>query len=143
MNKVLVLILFALSFSAQAQLPSKEELEVMKLSKDKFRWMIHMQFDSLSQALDDRLMFIHSNGWVENKQQFMDDIRTGKLRYNRIESYDVFVRVYGKSAVLTGKGKFNVQLDGSPLDITLFYTEVYVKENKKWLLASRHSNRLP
>ena len=137
-----MLLVFCVS-SVNAQLPSSEEKEIMKLSKDKFRWMIQLQYDSLNAILDERLMFIHSNGWAENKQQLIEDIKSGKLRYKRIESTDVFVRVYGKSAVLTGKGKFNVQLDGNDLDINLYYTEVYVKENKKWLLVSRHSNRLP
>jgi hypothetical protein len=34
-------------------------------------------------------------------------------------------------------------VDGNPLVINLFYTEVYILKNKKWLLASRHSNRMP
>jgi hypothetical protein len=143
MNKGLVLFLAVLSFSVKAQLPSKEEQEIMKLSKDKFRWMIQMQIDSLAPVLDERLMFIHSNGWTENKKEFIQDIKTGKLQYKSIEVFDVFVRVYSKSAVLTGKGKFKVVLDGDDIDINLYYTEVYVKENKKWLLASRHSNRMP
>ncbi len=105
--------------------------------------MIQMKLDSLEGVLDARLMFVHSNGWTETKGELIQDIKSGKLRYKNIESRDVVVRVYPQTAILTGKGNFNVILDGSELTFNLAYTEVYVMKDKKWVLASRHSNRLP
>jgi hypothetical protein len=138
---VSVLIFFFTITSVSAQ--TKEEQEVIQLSKNKFRWMTEMKLDSLERVLDDRLMFIHSNGWTENKQEFIADIKSGKLHYLQIEPRDVVVRLYQKTAVLTGKGNFKVLLDGTELVINLSYTEVYVQKKGKWLLASRHANRLP
>ena len=119
------------------------EQTVLNLSKKKFGWMIRMQFDSLESVLDDRLMFVHSNGWKETKHEFIQDIKSGKLRYTNIQVSESTVRVYTETAIVTGIGKFNVELDGKPLEITLSYTEVYVQKNSQWLLASRHANRMP
>lgn len=119
------------------------EQTVLDLSKKKFGWMIRMKYDSLESILDDRLMFIHSNGWTETKEELIQDIKSGKLRYVNIDVTETSARVYASAAIVTGKGKFTVLLDGSELIINLFYTEVYVLKNEKWLLASRHSNRLP
>ena len=119
------------------------EQTVLDLSKKKFGWLIRMRYDSLEAMLDDRLMFVHSNGWTESKQELIQDMKSGKLRYTNIQVSESSVRVYQATAIVTGKGKFNVILDGNPLEINLFYTEVYVLKNDKWLLASRHSNRLP
>lgn len=116
---------------------------VLDLSKKKFGWMIRMKLDSLEAVLDERLMFIHSNGWSETKQEMIHDIKSGKLRYTNIQISESSVRVYEETAIVNGKGKFNVMLDGNPLEINLSYTEVYVLKNSKWLLASRHSNRMP
>ena len=105
--------------------------------------MIRMKYDSLQAALDDRLMFIHSNGWTENKQEFIQDIKSGKLRYTNIQVLEATVRVYPTTAIVTGKGKFQVTLEGKDLELTLSYTEVYIQKDGKWLLASRHANRMP
>lgn len=104
--------------------------------------MIAMSFDSLESVLDDRLVFIHSNGWPETKKEFIDDIKSGKLRYSAIEVIESSVRVYPTSAIVIGRGKFTVALDGKDLALELKYTEVYIARNGKWLLASRHANRM-
>jgi len=137
---ILILLLVASSASS-AQ--TNEEQEVIQVSKNKFRWMIEMKLDSLEGVLDDRLKFVHSNGWTESKKELIEDIKSGKLRYKNIDARDLFVRLYPKTAILTGKGNFNVMLDGSEILINLSYTEVYVRKKGKWLLASRHANRLP
>jgi hypothetical protein len=88
-------------------------------------------------------MFVHSSGWTENKQELIQDIKSGKLRYTDIQISEATARIYPGAAIVTGKGKFNVILDGNTLEFNLCYTEVYVQKDGKWLLASRHSNRLP
>lgn len=119
-----------------------QEQHVLDLSKKKFQWMVAMQFDSLQAVLDDRMMFIHSNGWLETKTEFIHDIRSGKLRYKSIDIIEATARVYPGSAIIIGRGKFVVTLDGKDLQLELKYTEVYIQQNGKWLLASRHANRL-
>lgn len=83
-----------------------------------------MKYDSLESVLDDRLLFVHSNGWTENKQELIQDIKSGKLRYVNIDITESTARLYTNTAIVTGKGK-------------------YIVNNGKWLLTSRHANRLP
>ncbi len=141
MKKHLVTLIFLITvICTQAQ--SSEQI-VLDISNKKFGWMIRMKYDSLEPVLDDRLLFIHSNGWTENKRELIQDMKSGKLRYVNIDVTESTARVYTNTAIVTGKGEFTVVLDGNNLDINLFYTEVYILKDKKWLLASRHSNRLP
>jgi hypothetical protein len=134
------IIAFILSLSANAQ---STEQTVLDLSKKKFGYMTLQSYDSLEAMLDDRLLFIHSNGWTETKEEFIQDIKSGKLRYMDIEVTEATARIYSNAAIVVGKGKFKVLLEGNELVINLYYTEVYVWKNDKWLLASRHANRLP
>lgn len=140
-NIFLAAFLLIFGFSVNAQ--SASEKAVLELSKKKFQWMIAMNFDSLEKVLDERLLFIHSNGWPETKQEFIDDIKSGKLRYSAIEVIEASARVYEKSAVITGRGKFTVTLEGKDMTLELKYSEFYISKNGKWLLASRHANRMP
>src|SRR5688572_23082930 len=135
MKKYSVIIILLLAcFVGQAQ---SAEQAVLNLSKNKFGWMIRMKYDSLQSALDDRLMFVHSNGWTENKQELIQDIKSGKLHYTNIQVLEATARIYPSTAIVTGKGRFQVMLDGNNLDLNLSYTEVYVQKDGKWLLASR------
>ena len=137
---VVVIILLMGCFASRAQ---SAEQTVLELSQRKFGWMIRMKYDSLQAALDERLLFVHSNGWTENKQEFIQDIKSGKLRYSNIQVLEATARVYPSTAIVNGKGKFQVTLEGNNLELTLSYTEVYIQKDGKWLLASRHANRMP
>lgn len=139
-NTILIFSFLLICVAAIAQ--TQQEQAILELSKKKFHWMITMKYDSLEPVLDERMVFIHSNGWSETKTEFIEDIKSGKLRYTAITVIEAFARIYPGSAVIIGRGKFNVKLDGKDLEFDLKYTEFYVQKNGKWLLASRHANRL-
>lgn len=139
--KFLLLLLFLVAHTSTAQ--TTRQKEILNLSQRKFVWLINKQLDSLSLVLDDDLMYIHSNGWTESKKDVLDDLKTGKLVYGDVQIENAQVRLYKNAAIVTGTGKFSGVNDGNTFDLRLLYTEVYVLKNKKWLLASRHANRLP
>lgn len=122
---------------------SKTEQNILNLAKRKFDWLIQKQRDSLDRLLDDRLMYIHSNGWVQSKQEVIDDMLSGKLIYKQTDLKELKVRLYGNTAVVTGTGRFVGSREANEFDLSLSFTEVYVKKGNRWLLVSRHSNRLP
>lgn len=141
MRRILVLISLCSSIAAFSQ--STPEDVILGLSKKKFDWLVNRQYDSLQLVLDDRVQYIHSNGWVETKQEILDDLKSGKLNYKAVAIKNAQARVFGNSAIVIGQGSFDVLMSDKPLAIELLYTEVYVLSNGKWRLASRHANRLP
>jgi hypothetical protein len=136
----LVATLLVCSLSSFSQ--AKDEQELLVLSKKKFEWLTQKKLDSLATILDDRVRYVHSNGWVQRKQEVIDDLTSGKLNYISITVKSNEVRLYDTTAIVNGAGTFEVTMNGKPLTIELGYTEVYVKKKGKWLLASRHANRI-
>jgi hypothetical protein len=120
---------------------SKQEKEVLEVSRAKFNWLVNKNIDSLQFVLDDRLTYIHSNGWVQSKKELIDDLLSEKLTYDKIEVLESTVRLYSKSAVVTGKGKFVASLSGTTNTFDLTYTETYVLQKREWKLVSRHASR--
>ena len=137
---ILAALLVLFGFIAQAQ--SKQEQEVLNLSRAKFKWLINKKIDSLKWVLDERLTYIHSNGWVQSKKELIEDLLSGKLSYNKIDISEDSVRLYVKSAVVTGKGKFTATTNGVTNTFDLTYTETYVLQKRDWKLASRHASRM-
>lgn len=136
-----IFLMISLFFSISVVGQSKEETEIMNLAKKKFRWMVEKKIDSLSVLADERLSYIHSNGWIQTKKDFIEDFN-GKLVYHDIQVVELHSRVYRRSAVVTGKGHFTVSLNGNRLEVDLLFTEVYIRSGGKWKLVSRHANRL-
>ncbi|MBX2956410.1 MAG: nuclear transport factor 2 family protein [Cyclobacteriaceae bacterium] len=135
------LLLFFIIHTSTAQ--TSRQKEILDLSQRKFVWLINKQLDSLNLVLDNDLAYIHSNGWVESKQDVLENLRSGKLVYGDVQIENAKVRLYKSTAIVTGTGKFSGGNNGNTFDLRLLYTEVYVLKNKKWLLVSRHANRLP
>ncbi|WP_164972717.1 nuclear transport factor 2 family protein [Lacibacter luteus] len=146
MKQFLFLLLLFVTTVATAQKTKEEsatEKFVLKLHETKFRWMINKKLDSLSTILDERVQYVHSNGWMETKKEIIDDLRSGKLVMNNVTVTEASARVYKGFVIVNGKGVFNVVLEGKKVDINLLYTEVYAKRQNGWLLVSRHANKLP
>lgn len=142
MKKIIILFLL-ISVNVQAQKDdSVTEKYLVQLHLRKFGWLINKQMDSLKSLLDDRVKYIHSNGWTETKDEIIADLKSGKLNYTKVNVTESSCRVYKGAAIINGKGIFNVVMDNKPLEIQLYYTEIYVKKKKGWQLVSRHANRL-
>ena len=138
----ILLLVVAANFSI-AQSTSREEQAVLDLSRKKFDWLINKQYDSLTKLMDDRMQYLHSNGWTENKKEVVEDIRSGKLNYQKVTIKEASARVYPATAIVIGVGTFEGVNDGKPFSLELRYTEVYIKSGNQWRLASRHANRMP
>lgn len=141
---ILILLLLICNFAfAQKQTDeSATEQFVLRLHQKKFEWMIKKQLDSLRTILDERVVYIHSNGWIENKIEIIEDIRSGKLTMNNVTVTEAKARVYKGAVIINGKGKFEVVVEGKSVVIDLLYTEMYVRKKEGWLLVSRHANKL-
>jgi Domain of unknown function (DUF4440) len=126
---------------SQTEKQTKEQT-VLALHVKKFDWMVQKQYDSLETVLDKELMYIHSNGWIESKDEVMADLKSGKLNYTSVKITEAKARIFKTTAVVTGKGIFNVVMENKPLEIQLMYTEVYVEKKGNWMIVSRHANKL-
>jgi hypothetical protein len=142
MRKILIAVaMWMLVLSASSQTPA--EKFILDLSKKKFDWLVNSRYDSLAAILDDKIQFIHSNGWIQNKEEVTGDIRSGKVSYQKIEIKESQARLYSSTAIVTGKGRFEGTAHNTPFAVDLCYTEVYVKSGNLWKLASRHANKMP
>jgi hypothetical protein len=132
LHVLLINVLLNMTVSAQ----SRSEAEILKLSQEKFSWKTTGQFDKLEELFDDDLVFIHITGHVTTKADWMNQLRTGRFVYDKIEQKEASAKVYGETAVLVGKAKFTVN-GGSVFH--LIYTEVYTRKNGKWKLVNLHT----
>jgi hypothetical protein len=118
------------------------EKYVQAFSEKKNKWLIASNTDSMKLMLDNRCLYIHSNGWIQTAAEVITDLETRKLIYRDITITQSTARQFESMVIVTGKGHFAGTVDGKPFDMNLMFTEVYVKRKASWKLVSRHSNKV-
>ena len=143
MCRIILILLLSLGLSCQAlaQHDLSDKDQVLLLHELKFKWLSQVDTLALANLLADDVVYVHSNGWRESKQEVIQNIVSGKLTYTDVTVSSADVRQYGDSFIVNGIGVFKVALDGNPLTINLDYTEIYIKQDGKYILVSRHACR--
>jgi len=130
-------LLFVLTASLFASDPAAG---VREASANWRRAIIKQDAAALQQLLADDLTYSHSNGKTnQNKSEYIAAITKGPGHYESFDETDTQIRVYGKSAVLTGY--VNVKTVGTP-SYRVRTLEVYVENNGRWQLAAHQSARV-
>ena len=143
MSKKCLVIFFAFALvSCSAIAQSSKEQEVLSLSERKFKWMINLNMDSLENILNENVMYVHSNGWSQNKHEIIEDFKTKKLVLNKVEILETKIRNFENTYVVHGVGIIAGEIDSKPFSVKLNYSEVYVYKNRKYFLFSRHANKI-
>jgi ketosteroid isomerase-like protein len=86
---------------------------------------------------------IDGQGNVENKQQFVDGILDAKLSIDpyTVEEFDV--RLFGDTALLSGRTRMTGKHDGQAFESNYRYIDIYVRRNGVWKIVSVQITRLP
>jgi len=133
---------FALLSQAQAKLPNapatnttREEQELLNLSKTKWTWMADKNTDSLNTLFEEKCVFVHMGGsW--GKTQELSTIKTGNIWYKKAELYSASVNIFGNTAILLNDIDLLAVVGGNEVTHAFMVTEVYLKEGGKWKMGS-------
>ena len=82
----------------------------------------------------------HSNGWIQSKDDILNDFTSGKLVYNRIENNSLAIVTISKKYA-TVKTNTNAEgiVNGTAFKLTLHIMQFWIKTKKGWQLIARQS----
>ncbi|MCB2408660.1 nuclear transport factor 2 family protein [Hymenobacter lucidus] len=146
----LLLVLGAAAF-AQTTTNKKDMAaakEVEALERQRFEAQVKKDYALLEKFFADDLVYTHSNGKQNGKQDYIQSIRDGKSVYDKIDVEALNVRAYndGKAAVVNGTITIYQpnKPDGTPNVAHLKYVVVQVKDAKKgWQVVLWQSQKQP
>jgi hypothetical protein len=97
---------------------------------------------ALDKLLADDWLLTHSDGRVQNKQEYLNELRTGSRSNQKITNDSVVVRLYSNSAVVTGISVQSGISNGQPWQGRFRFTRIWVQRNGAWIMAGSHSSRI-
>jgi hypothetical protein len=119
------------------------ENEVTNLSKSLFNWEIHNNIDSIDNLLHSHLVVVNSKGETQSKIQYLATFKSGTMTHNSIEIEESKTTVVNSTAIVAGKGVFNITASGNNVIRHLSYLETFVKTKDGWKLLALKASVLP
>lgn len=145
---VLLFIIFAQLSCAQGNSEkkssgkiTKDEQELLDLSKQKWQWMSDKDTDKLTHLFHDQSVFVHMGGsW--GKEQEVNVIKSGGIWYKKTDIQEASVNIIGNTAIVLNKITLLAVVGGNEVTNPFMVTEVYVKEGSEWKLGSLSFTKL-
>src|SRR6201997_5587718 len=104
------------------------EQVIRKLDNERIQAQIHADAAALKRIYADDFVGVGPSGTVRTKPQVISDFTSGDLKFQSITTDDVQVRVYGDTAVETGRSTMIGQDKGKTVPRDTRFTRVWVKQ---------------
>ena len=95
-------------------------------------------YNFLEKHLDDKIIYTHSNAWVENKNSIISNLQSGYMNYQNIQLDSVRVNRFGNTAIIKAKANIQGVVNQNGFDIKLLILQTWKKKYfGQWKLISR------
>lgn len=101
--------------------------------------MIDADSSMLDKLTDEQLSYGHSGGTIDNKQEFITKIISGKSDFVSIELKDQSITISGKTAIVRHKLNAITNDNGKPGEVHLHVLLVWQKQHGEWKLLARQA----
>ena len=118
------------------------EQQLMKLTEEFAAAEVRGDMAALDSLLADDFAHTHSTGRVATKAKDMDDIKSGRRRYESIHLEDLQVRLYGTTALTLGRARIQVINLGKTSNNYIQFLNVWVQQQGKWRMVAWQTTRV-
>jgi len=149
---IMLLVASAPASFVQSQVGDKNAADAQQISVEQQLKQVEREWNdavvrrdaaALERILSDDFMLITAAGTVSTKAQLIDTIKSPDLVIEPFDTQDVSVRVYGDTAVVTGRFTQKGSYKGKAFSNQFRYTDVYVKRALGWQAVSAQSTFIP
>jgi ketosteroid isomerase-like protein len=134
--------ILSLAVLLNAAWAASAEEELKKLETDRAAAVVKGDVATLEKQTSDDYTLINMNGQMSDKSQMVNAFKTGQSKLTSDELSDMKVRVYGNTAVITGKADVNGTLGGKDATGQIMFTRVYVKKGGQWQSVAFQQTRV-
>jgi len=151
MRRIIVIAVLVLTTASIAlgQRPSTSgdrrgsiEQVIRQLDHERIQAQIDADAAALERIYAADFIGVGPSGAVRTKPQVISDFTSGELKFQSITTDEVQVRIYGNTAIETGRSTMNGQDRGKAVPRDNRFTRVWVKQQGHWRLVLNHYSPL-
>jgi uncharacterized protein (TIGR02246 family) len=138
-----VLALGAASLIGPALAQGGDEAAVKKVVEDMRKAWMEKDRAKLEAMTLPQLTYSHSDGRIEDREQFINNVMNRKATMKSLEYPELTVSVVGDTAIVRHLWVSESELDGKTTTTRIGVMQVYKKQDGNWKLLARSSYRFP
>jgi ketosteroid isomerase-like protein len=100
--------------------------------------VISNNVDEIKKCITSDWVLVDNQGGILMQERFFYVLEQGLLSHSTMTKEVLRIKVYGDIALVTGRGQNTGTWQGQPLEADEWVTDVYKKENEKWLCVLTH-----
>ena len=112
-----------------------DEQQIRALFDAGDRALMNADIESLARIFADDYVQYDPTGHPFTKQEVLDNLRSGSVRYPVIQSTARGIRLFGDFAIVHGSESDEVESDGSRFSVRYLYMDVVFKRSGKWQIV--------
>ena len=141
-----IVCLCSISPQAQSMAPSRTssqaEQEILALENQRNDAILKGDVAALDRMTADDYTFITLRGELRSKPEILKGFQSGSFKYEARQISDLHVRVYGDTAVVTGRSNQTGMENGKDYSGDYRFTRVYVRRDGHWLTVALQTTRV-
>ena len=118
---------------------SHAEEEIKKAEAERSTAQVRGDASKLDELLASEFMEVNAAGQIRTKQENIDGHKSGQTHWERFDLDDLSVRVYGETAVVTGRSTRKGTFAGRDISGRSRYTRYYIRRQGRWQAIFQHS----
>jgi uncharacterized protein (TIGR02246 family) len=134
---------FTLDFGRQPTV-SADYAAVLAAEDARFVAMVTADPEAMRRYFAEDVAYVHSTGRVVNREQLIDEMQAGKLRYLALTPSERHVAFMGPDdAFVRGQVQIAASADSKTVEFQARYLAIYARDDGDWRLRAWQSLRLP
>jgi ketosteroid isomerase-like protein len=140
----LVSSFFAVAQEKQAPPSANGEVvkQIKKMEEDRNQAVLRGDAAALDRVTSDDYTFITLRGELRTKSEILKGFKSGSFKYESRDLSDLNVRVYGNTAVVTGRATQKGVEDGKDYSGDYRFTRVYIRQRDHWFTVALQVTRV-
>jgi len=135
----------ALALAAAPALARPRAADIAQLRRQAHAWdeaIVRQDRAAIEANMAEDFRQIDADADIEDKRSFVDGLMSPKLRIQPYEVEDFEIRLYGETALLSGRTRMQGNYDGKAFSSHYRYIDVYVRRGGRWQIVSVQITRL-
>jgi hypothetical protein len=138
-----IVVAFLILFIADSSLAQVDSVGLKEVMQKLDNALLQKDEVVLRSVLHNEVSYGHSNGWIQSKDDILNDFKSGKLVYNKIENNSSpIVKISKRYATVKTNTNAEGVVNGTAFKLTLHVMQFWIKTKKGWQLIARQSSKL-
>jgi ketosteroid isomerase-like protein len=112
--------------------------EFQKIEDNFNKAVITGNVEEIKKCITKDWVLVDSQGGIIPQERFFSVLEQGLLSHSTMTKEVLRVKIYGDIALVTGRGRNTGAWQGQPMEADEWITDVYKRENNKWLCVLTH-----